>query len=165
MLSNKDFDHQFGPALVLDYSFKHLPISIQAGTRFYITLISSHSNSTENTNHHISIGASINYFPVVSETEPYIGLGAFYNFNNVEGVGNESGNTFLSLPKGNISAEIIGGVKFFADKSFSLILEAAQTLNNTGSISTFDAETYKVIKKEDISLNSFFIKVGVLFRI
>ena len=165
-LGNTNLDYQFGPALVLDYSLKDLPISFQLRTRFYITAIDSKRLSAAYSNNLFSIGSLINYFPIVSKIEPYIGLGLFYNSNNFAQDGNATGESFLNYSESsNFSGEIIGGIKFFADKSFNSIIEVTRTLNNTGKVSTYDLEHKNVIKEEDISFNSIFIKAGILFKI
>lgn len=166
LLGNENINHQFGPDLILDYSLKRLPVSIEIHTRFYVTEISSRKLSFIYDNNLLSVGASINYSPIVSRIEPYIGLGLFYNFNNIETVGNGDYERLLNYPRGNFSPEIIGGLKLFADKPFNIIIEAAQTFNNTGKIKIFNVDITPIfIKEEDISFNSFFIKAGILFKI
>ena len=135
LTGNKYLDYKIGPALVLDYNFKNVPLSVQGNTRFYLGKLSNENIfSTGFTYNVYSIGSQINYYPITWTIEPYIGVGIFYNFNNIQESGTPaplSDGTIYSPShiKNNFSGEITGGIKFSAHINVNFIIEVSQTFN------------------------------------
>lgn len=159
LVENKYLNYEFGPAFVLDFSFKNIPVSIQGKTRFYFSELSEENGfSAEFTYSVMAFGASINYYPIDWAIEPYIGLGVFYNINDTRILGNVhaslGGNRSLPVKiENNFSAEVIGGIKFSANTPINFIVEVTRTFNkpNHGN--------------SQFNFDSLFLKLGLLFQI
>ncbi len=167
LTGNKYIDWQVGPSLVLKYSFEDIPVSVQGSTRFYLAQINSRYLSNEYTSTDLSLGISINYYPIRWAIEPFIGAGLFYNSNSITVSGTPgSFAPIITYPgdiKNNISEEITLGIDFSARSPINFVVEVTQTFNKPGKIITKDGA--KIIKSENLNFNSLFLKLGVSFSI
>jgi len=172
LVGNKYLNYEFGPALVLDYSFRNIPVSIQGKARFYLSELSEENNFSAGYTYTLSsVGVSINYYPIDWDIEPYIGLGIAYNFNDLQ----QSGNAhFLSEGtirgpgnlENNFSTEITGGINFSANTPINFIVEVTQTFNKPSyNLGISDKDYNQTIQKTNFNFNSIFLKLGLLFRI
>lgn len=159
LVENKYLKYEFGPALVGDYSFENIPISIQGKTRFYLSELSEENNfSAGYTYSVLSFGVSINYYPIDWAIEPYLGLGFFYNINELHMSGNISPGIGgdINLPgklENNFSAEVTGGIKFSAKTPINFIVEVTRTSNKPNH------------ENGQFDFDSLFLKLGLLFQI
>lgn len=170
LTGNKYINYQVGPALAAEYLFKDLPISVRANARFYIGELTSDGFSADYTYNDISIGPSVNFYPIVWNIEPYIGAGVYYNSNNFTKNGNQSllHDGTLGLVgnvENNISFEISAGVKFSAKSPINFIVEVTQTFNQPADHIIMDGYSDKILSKKKLDFDSLILKLGLLFRI
>jgi hypothetical protein len=175
LTGNEYLNYEIGPSVSLDYRFKHIPFSITGNAIFTLSELSNKNNlSTGFTRTVFSLGIKVNYYPVTWVIEPYIGLGAFYNFNNINSSGtlSPSSDGIIRAPnnlKNNLSSEITGGLNFSANSSINFIFEIANTFNKPSyDLKTIDTKGEKYIttfSKETFDFNSIFIKLGLYFKI
>ncbi len=170
LTGNKYLNYQVGPALIADYSFKYLPISVRTNARFYLAELTSEGFSAGYTYTNFSIGPSIEFYPFVWAIEPYLGAGIYYNSNSFTKNGNESllydGTLRLvGNVKNNISFELTAGVKFSAETPINFIVEVTQTFNQPADYIIMDGYSDKILSQEKLNFNSLILKLGLLFRI
>ncbi len=176
LTGNKYLDYEIGPSLKLDYKLKDLPFSITGTARLYLTGLSSENNFAARIyNNFYSIGVSLNYYPLAFSIEPYVGLGAFYNFNNLQRDGNAtpSSDGVIRLPEGlknSVSAELTAGVKFSANTPINFIVEVTQTFNspkyNLDIQYPYGASNGGIrTQAKTINFNSLLVKIGLMFKI
>ncbi len=170
LTGNKYLSWEGGPSLTLDYSLKDISISLQGSTRLYLAELNSSKFSAGFTYSDLSFGFSVNYYPIHWAIEPYIGLGIFYNINNLIQSGNSSpfyNGTFIypSDVKNNFSEEITLGIDFSANTPINFIVEITHTFNIPGKLITFDSINEKIIKEGKLNFNSLFLRIGLSFTI
>ena len=174
LIGNKYLDYQFGPSIFVDYPLKGMPLIIQGNIRFYLSELSNEENfSGGYTYKEFNVGGSINYYPIDWVIEPYIGLGVFYNFNNLslDGILSPSydGTTrSANNIENNFSTEITGGIKFSASTPINFIVEITQTFNKpTYALVTWsrNSQNNLAVNKKKFNFNSLMLRMGLLFRI
>jgi hypothetical protein len=170
LTGNKYLNYQVGPALIADYSFEDLPISVRGSARFYLAELTSEGFSAGYSYTDLSIGPSIEFYPFVWAIEPYLGAGMYYNSNNFTKNGNQSllDDGTLRLVgnvKNNISLELTAGVKFSAKTPINFIVEVTQTFNQPADYIIMDGYSENILSQEKLNLNSLILKLGLLFRI
>lgn len=169
LVSNKYYTYQFGPSALAEYSFKDIPISINGSIRVYISELSKNHLPGYN-NNILSIGTSINYYPLKWSIMPFIGIGVSYNSNSLKPGGMPAfvNGNILSVRNAdeNISFELTGGIKFSAASPVNFIVEVTQTFSKSGEIIITNNITQKIEDKKEINIfNSLFLKLGILFQI
>jgi len=175
LTGNKNLNYEIGPSVSIDYRFNQVPFSITGNTIFTLSELSNKNNfSTGFSRTALSLGIRINYYPLVWVIEPYIGVGVFYNFNNINSSGtlSPSSDGFIRSPKNiknNFSSEITVGINFSTNSSINFIFEVAKTFNKpTYDLKTTDTKGVKYIttfSKETFDFNSIFIKFGLYFKL
>ena len=162
LLSNKYLDYEYGLNLFLKYPFHNVPLSIQGGIRFSISTAGSYSRTNFN------FGISTHYYPVDWDISPYIGLGAYYNSNNIslEGMPGylDYRGVTLKRVENNISGELISGVKFSTDSPTNFYIELDYTINKPEYTLVY-IDTGEEAKKDKFNFNSLFLRLGLHFRL
>lgn len=174
LTGNKNLSYLIGINLIGQYSFDELPLSLQANIRLNPFSEISNDNKYIGSFSYINynFGLSIHYYPINWAIEPYIGLGAFYNLNDISQSGMPrtiNGKTvLLNDVKNNLSLEIIGGIKFAANSSINFIVEVDYSLSKPEYelflYSTNWSEENAIIN-EKLDLNSIFLKIGLMFKL
>lgn len=170
LAGNKNLNYQVGPALIAEYLFKDLPISVRANARFYLGELTSDGFSADYTYSNFGIGPSIGFYPILWSIEPYIGAGVYFNSNNFTKNGNQSllHDGTLGLVgnvENNFSFEISVGVKFSAKSPINFIVEVTQTFNHPADYIIMDGYSDKKLSEKKLDFNSLILKLGLLFRI
>jgi hypothetical protein len=170
LTGNKNLNYLVGPALIAEYLFKDLPLSVRVNARFYLGELTSDGFSADYTYTDFSIGPSIGFYPIEWSIEPYIGAGVYYNSNNFTKNGNQSllhdGTLgLLGNVENNISFEISAGVKFSARSPLNFIVEVTQTFNQPADYIIMDGYSDKILSKKKLDFDSLILKLGLLFRI
>lgn len=159
LVENRYLNYEFGPAIIIDYSFESIPISIQAKTRFYLSELSGENNFSAGYTYTVSgIVMNFNYYPIDWAIEPYLGFGIAYNFNDLRMSGNMHpliNGTIAGAGKikDNISGELTAGLKLSANTPINFIAEVSQTFNKPKH------------GENQFNFNSLFLKLGLLFQI
>jgi len=169
LTGNKYYSYQVGPSIIAEYSLREIPISLSSSIGVHISELSKDYLPGYN-NTVFNLCASINYYPITWVIKPYLGLGVIYNSNSFETGGmpavHEGNIVSLTNVDNNISAELKGGFKFSADSPINFYIEVAQTFSNSAYLVTYDVINDNIIKKTEVSIfNSFFTKLGILFKI
>jgi hypothetical protein len=165
LTGNKYYSYQFGPALLAEYSFENLPISITGSVRVHISELNDEYLAGYN-NNIIGYGLSVNYYPIYWVIEPYIGVGVFYNSNTLEPGGMPNLINGVINADNNIAAELIGGIKFASRTPINFFIEITQTFSKSAQLVTAEELSNVIIERKDIKLfNSLFLSIGLLFKI
>ena len=166
---NKYLDYEYGLNLFLKYPFPALPFSIQGDIRFSISELSTknkHLGGYSRTD--FNFGISTHYYPFNWNIAPYIGLGAYYNINNISQSGMPSflDNKAVTLKRveNNIASEIISGVKFSAHSPTNFYIELDYTFNKPEYILVY-IDNGEEAKKDKFNFNSLFLRLGLLFKL
>jgi len=171
LTGNTNISYQIGPTAFLNYKFDALPISLRADTRFYYGNLNSEGFSADYTYTDLSLGASVNYYPITWHIEPYFSAGMFYNANYFSKNGNQTplSDGYLHLldnARNSISFELTAGLKFATETPINFLVEVTQTFNTPVDYVLSEGEpSYKIIKRTNLNFNSLILKLGLLFRI
>ncbi len=175
LTGNEYLTYEIGPSLVFDYHFANTPFAISGKTSFHLSEFSNGNNfSTGYTRTVFNVGAIINYYPISGAIEPYLGLGVFYNSNNISksGTPSMSGPGIMLSPsniKNNFSEEINFGINFSANSPINFVVEVSQTFNkpdyHLNITEMKDVSYYTVTRDETFNFNSLFLRLGLYFKI
>ena len=166
---NKYYNYQFGPSFSAEYSFEHIPLTITPAIRLYVSELNDAFLPGYN-NNVFGIEASLNYYPINWEIEPYLGAGVYYYSNSMKPGGMISiinGNIqHVENSNNNFSVEITGGIKFSAKSPINFIMEVTKTYSKKANLITSDFYDGSIISEKEINIfNSLFIRLGLLFNI
>ena len=169
LAGNTYFNYQIGPSFSAEYSFEHIPLTITPAIRLYVSELSDAFLPGFN-NNVFGIGASLNYYPINWEIEPYLGAGVYYYSNSMKPGGMLSiinGNIqHLENSNNNFSGEITGGIKFSAKNPINFIIEVTKTYSKKAKLITSDFYSGSIISEKEINIfDSLFIRLGLLFNI
>jgi hypothetical protein len=172
MLGNKYLAYNLGPTVNIEYLLEVVPISINGCVRLHLSELNdeTYKFSWGYTYTIYSLGTIIKYYPISWDIEPYIALGLFYNFNNVESSGHPAFiNGYLvgqKIVEYNFATEITGGLILSAKTPANLFVEVTQTFNKPNyDLIMIDSDGNKTTKNEEFNFNSLFLKLGVLFSL
>lgn len=176
---SKNLSSLVGINLFVQYDFIELPISFQGNIRLNpfseISNENKYIGSYSYTNY--NFGLSFNYYPINWAIEPYIGIGTFYNLNDLSQSGMPRTinvkTVLLNNINNNLSLEIIGGIKFAANSPINFIVEVNYSFSNPEyELSLYSADwseesaNYTIENIQDkLDLNSLFLKLGLMFNL
>lgn len=168
LIQNKNMDYEFGSRLVLDYQFENLPFSLSSNLGFRYAELSPEINlSTGYTKTTSSLGVVFYYYPIKWDIEPYIGLGLFYNANNISKSGTGDDVYVAEKIKNNIAYTINGGIKFSASSSIHFITEVIYSINNPDYTmkETNDFDGTYVEYNAEFDFKALYLSLGLMFDI
>jgi hypothetical protein len=172
-IDSKHLNHQLGPSVIGDFTFKNIPIFIRAGAQYYLSELNNENNlSWSANNNFLNVGFSVNCYYRYNIIQPYVGAGVFYNFNNIESAGKPSKEYDGALHgfsnvENNASLEITGGIKLLLKTDVDLLLELTQSFNSPEyDQSVFNVTTnQRTVRRASFNFDAILVKFGALFSL
>jgi hypothetical protein len=166
---NKYLDYEYGLNLFLKYPFPTVPLSIQGDIRFSISALSTKNKYLGGYSRtDFNFGISMHYYPFSWSIAPYIGLGAYYNSNNISQSGMsgflDTRSVTLKRAENNFSSEVISGVNFSTDTPTNFYIELDYTLNKPEYVLVY-IDNGEEAKKDKFNFNSLFLRLGLHFKL
>lgn len=175
LTSNQNLSYQVGPSLMYDYSISSIPVTLRGSIRYYLGEVTPGKYSIGYTYTNFSVGASLNYYPIKYDIEPYLGAGIYYTSNGFIGEGNRNGpysegdgltSHLIGNVNNNAVFELTLGLKFAANTSINFITEVTQTFNHPADVIVFnDTPYWHEVSRSSLNFNSLILKLGLLFQL